>query len=178
MPASLVDLVRDQQTDDAWRQAVYDFVRACQARHQALLVEYLYEDPLSVPQRLYRYDVFEDYLVRLRDDFEFGYDLITHVSRITRRRTYGVYVIELDGNHNHLYVGQTWYSPEERLRQHLTGYAVFHAARPFKKGAIGKLRPDLYEHIPRYPSQPQAEAKEASWAMELKRAGYRVEGGH
>ncbi len=171
-------LVRSNQPDDVWRHSVHAFVRSAHTARHAILIEYLYEDPLTVPRRLYRYDVFDDYLVRLRDDFEFGYDLITSCARITRRRTYGVYVIELDGNRNHLYVGQTWYAPEERLRQHLTGYAVFHSARPFKRGATGRLRPDLYEHLPRYVTQPQAEAKEASWAMELKRAGFRVEGGH
>jgi hypothetical protein len=172
------ELVRTNQDDQTWRKQLHTFIKSASVRHQPLLIEYLYEDPLTVPQRLYRYDVFDDYLTRLRDDFEFGYDLITACSRIAGRRTYGVYVIELDGNSNHVYVGQTWYMPEERLRQHLTGYAVFHAARPFKRGAGGKLRPDLYEHLPRYATQQQAEDKEASWALELRKAGYRVEGGH
>lgn len=155
------------------------FVRSAHAARRAILIDYLFEPPDQiVPQRLYRYDVFDEYLSRHRDDFEFGFDLITTVSLLSGRRTYGVYVIELDNNKNHVYVGQTWYLPEERLAQHNTGFAAFHAARPFKHGARGKLRPDLYAHLARTASQKQAEALEASWAMELKKAGYRVEGGH
>ena len=146
---------------------------------RGILIDYVYEPPSEiVPQRLYRYDVFEDYVCRHRDDFEFGFDLITAVRMIPAVRSYGVYVIELDGNANHVYVGQTWYAPDERLAQHNTGYAVFHAARPFKRGARGALRPDLYAHLPRVRSQGEAERLEWQTALDLRKAGFRVEGGH
>lgn len=171
----LTSLTRTNQLDAVWRAAVSAFLKT----RQPVLIDYLVEPPDGiVPQRLYRYDVYDDYLSRHRDDFEFGFDLITRLERITAARTYGVYVIELDHNSNHVYVGQTWYQPEERLAQHNTGLAVFHAARPFKRGSRGTLRRDLYAHLPRYKAQPQAEAMEAAVALELKKLGFRVEGGH
>ncbi len=173
------DLVRLAETDQEWRQLLKSFLRAAQKVRRGVLIDYVYEPPSQiVPQRLYRYDVFDDYLSRHRDDFEFGFDFITAVRTISTTRSFGVYVIELDGNANHVYVGQTWYAPYERLAQHNTGLAIFHAARPFKRGARGVLRPDLYQHIERVRSQASAEALEASTAMTLRRNGFRVEGGH
>lgn len=171
MPAAIT---RTTQSDSDWIIQLKAFLRG-----KPVLIDYLFEPPDQiVPQRLYRYDIHEDYLSRHRDDFEFGFDLITRAERLLGARTYGVYVIELDRNVNHVYVGQTWYQPEERLAQHNTGYAVFHAARPFKRGSRGTLRRDLFAHLPRYRTQPAAEAMEASLAMQLKKLGFRVEGGH
>lgn len=168
-------LTRTNETDAAWNEAVLAFVKG----KKPILIDYLFEPPDQiVPQRLYRYDVSDDYLSRHRDDFEFGFDLITHIERIPAARDYGVYVIELDHNPNHVYVGQTWYRPEERLAQHNTGLAVFHAARPFKRGERGKLRRDLFAHLPGVKTQAQAETMEAAVALELKKLGFRVEGGH
>jgi hypothetical protein len=159
-------ILRLAQSDDAWRRELHAFIAAAQKRHQGLLIDYVFDPDTShiVPQRLYRYDLFADYLSRHRDDFEFGFDLITAAETISGRRTFGVYVIELDGNSNHVYVGQTWYLPEERLVQHNTGFAAF--------------RPDLYEHIPRVRTQAEAEALESTTAMQLRKQGFRVEGGH
>jgi hypothetical protein len=174
-----IELVRRSQSDAEWSRQLGRFLKSAHAHLRPVLIDYVFEPPDQiVPQRLYRYDVFDDYLSRHRDDFEFGFDLITRARYITSRRTYGVYVVQLDGNKNHVYVGQSWYQPEERLAQHNTGFAAFHAAKPFKKGARGTLRPDLYAHLPRFLSQGRAEELEASWAGELARAGYRVEGGH
>jgi hypothetical protein len=176
MPASIT---RTDEKDDKWNADLRDFIKRAHRLKKPILIDYLFDPPHHiVPQRLYRYDVFDDYLSRHRDDFEFGFDLIIRAQHITGPRTYGVYVVELDGNSNHVYVGQTWYRPEERLAQHNTGFAAFHAARPFKAGKRGKLRPDLYAHLARYKSQSAAEAMEARWALELRKAGYRVEGGH
>jgi len=177
MPQSIT---RSGQTDEQWVEDLGKFVRAAQKGARPILIDYLFDPETGelVPQRLYRYHVYEDYLTRDRDDFEFGFDLVTRAEHIVKPRTYGVYIIELDGNKNHLYVGQTWYEPHERLAQHNTGFAAFHAARPFKRGARGTLRPDLYSHLPRFRSQPQAEALEAQVARELTRQGFRVEGGH
>ncbi|HUD11533.1 MAG TPA: GIY-YIG nuclease family protein [Candidatus Saccharimonadia bacterium] len=172
-------LTRAHQSDAAWRGELAEFVKSAHNKRKPLLIDYLFEPPDHiVPQRLYRYDVYDDYLSRHRDEFEFGYDLIIRAEYITKPRTYGVYAIQLDQNPNHIYVGQTWYQPEERLSQHNTGFAAFHAARPFKHGVRGRLRPDLYSHLPRYRSQTEAEHMEAALAMQLKKLGFRVEGGH
>lgn len=181
MTRQLQPINRTTQTDAAWQDSLYQFFRAAHAARRPVLINYLFDPETShiVPQRLYRYDVFPDYLSRHRDDFEFGFDLITSAEIITGPRTYGLYVIEINDNPNHLYVGQSWYLPEERLAQHLTGFAAFHAARIFKRsGTTGKLRPDIFGHLPRYKTQAQAEAMEAQAARELKHAGFRVEGGH
>jgi hypothetical protein len=176
MPSSIT---RTDQTDSAWSAELRAFIAAAQRAKKPILIDYIFDPPDQiVPQRLYRYDLFDDYLSRHRDDFEFGFDLIIRAEHITGPRTFGVYVVELGGNPNHVYVGQTWYQPEERLAQHNTGFAAFHAARPFKAGARGKLRPDLYVHLDRYKSQAAAEALESSWAIKLRLAGFRVEGGH
>jgi len=173
-------IARTTETDDQWNNALRAFIAAAHKAKKPILIDYLFDPETDqvVPQRLYRYDIFDDYLSRHRDDFEFGFDLIIHAEVISGRRTFGVYVIELDGNPNHVYVGQTWYAPEERLAQHNTGFAAFHAARPFKAGARGRLRADLFAHIPRVRAQAEAEVLEASLAMQLKKSGFRVEGGH
>lgn len=173
-------ITRSEQSDDQWVDDLGKFVRTAYKAARPILIDYLFdpETDAIVPQRLYRYHVYDDYLTRDRDDFEFGFDLITRAEHIVKPRSYGVYIIELDGNQNHLYVGQTWYEPHERLAQHNTGFAAFHAARPFKRGSRGVLRPDLYAHLPRFRSQSQAEQLEAQVARELTRQGFRVEGGH
>jgi hypothetical protein len=173
------ELLRTTHSDEDWRSQLHDFIAAAQRRRHGILIDYVYEPPnLVVPQRLYRYDLFEDYVSRHRDDFEFGFDLVTAIWLIPPHRTYGVYVVELSDSSNHVYVGQTWYDPEERLAQHNTGLAVFHAARPFKRGLQGRLRPDLYGRLPRFRSQEPAEALEAKTARDLRAKGFRVEGGH
>jgi hypothetical protein len=179
-PASTRSVTRSTQPDDQWRAELGAFIHASVRSLRPLLVDYLFDPETGelVPQRLYRYHVYDDYLTRDRDDFEFGFDLITRAEHITKPRSYGVYIIELDGNKNYLYVGQTWYEPHERLAQHNTGFAAFHAARPFKRGSRGTLRPDLYAHLPRFRSQAQAEELEAQVARDLTRQGFRVEGGH
>jgi hypothetical protein len=175
----MTDLIRTAESDDQWRIALHHFIAQAQRRHPGILIDYVYEPPnLVVPQRLYRYDLFEDYVSRHRDDFEFGFDLITAIRLIPPYRSYGVYVVQLSDSSNHLYVGQTWYDPDERLAQHNTGLAVFHAARPFKHGLRGTLRPDLYKHLPRFKSQAPAEALEAKTARDLRAVGFRVDGGH
>jgi hypothetical protein len=179
MSKATTEILRLTETDSQWNAQMRALATAAQKSRKGILIDYVFEADHIVPQRLYRYDIFDDYLSRHRDDFEFGYDLITAARIIDERRTFGVYVIELNGNSNYVYVGQTWYTPEERMQQHLTGYAVFHAAKPFKRrGTTGRLRPDLYAHLPRFKTQAEAEVLESRWAMELRKAGYRVEGGH
>ena len=173
------DLIRLNQTDTDWHRELYDFIYAAKGCNHGILIDYVYEPPSRiVPQRIYNYSLHPDYVVRRRDDFEFGFDLITAIRTIPNQRRYGVYIVELSDSSNHLYVGQTWYDPAERLAQHNTGLSVFHAARPFKHGLKGTLRPDLYSHLPQFRSQASAEALEAHTARELKIAGFRVDGGH
>lgn len=177
--ASISELIRTTQSDTVWIRQLYDYIYAAKGRGAGIIIDYVYEPPSRiVPQRLYNYSLHSDYVVRRRDDFEFGFDLITAVKIAPAKRRYGVYIVQLSDSANHLYVGQTWYDPAERLAQHNTGLSVFHAARPFKHGLTGTLRPDLYEHLPTYADQAPAEALEAKTARELKSAGFRVEGGH
>src|SRR4051794_6930892 len=84
-------------------------------------------------------------------------------------RSYGVYVIEIDGHPKQVYVGHSAHSPEARLAQHLARGRL--AAKVFKRGATGKLRPDLYQHIKRFSSRPAAEQAERALASELRAAG-------
>jgi hypothetical protein len=167
------------QVESKWVEELSAFMVRAHDSRLPVLVDYIFEYPDHiVPQRLYRYDVYPDYLSRHRDDFEFGFADITAASHIVGPRSFGVYVLELDHNPNHVYVGQSWYLPEERLAQHNTGFAAFHAARPFKRGVRGVLRPDLYRHAPRVKSQKVAEEMESELAIRLKKLGFRVEGGH
>jgi hypothetical protein len=89
---------------------------------------------------------------------------------------YGVYAIEIGGAPKRVYVGQSWHSPEERLTQHLAGGRG--AAKVFKRGATGKLRPALYKHLPRVPTREQAEALEHALAVSLRKRGFVVDEGY
>lgn len=76
-----------------------------------------------------------------------------------------------------VYVGMTSRTPEERFKQHKTGYVN-------KKGhkissriveQYGKyLRPSLYNHLNPMKTQAEAMAMEEQLALELKRQGYGV----
>lgn len=92
--------------------------------------------------------------------------------------TYGVYVVELDEDPCHIYIGQTSHSFEHRLNQHNSGLLENFAAKVFRKGARGRLRPDLYKQYSRRVTQKQAEDLERRLADKLRRRGYKVEGGH
>lgn len=89
--------------------------------------------------------------------------------------TYCVYVLEIDGDPNYVYVGQTCLSPEERLKQHIEGV---HSARSLRHAVKLELRPDLYKHMPRMVTRKEAEDLEFKTAERLKDLGYIVEGGH
>ena len=89
-------------------------------------------------------------------------------------RSYGVYVIELSGLENTLYVGQSSLPPTKRLKNHLRGYKASRIVR--KHG--GRLRWDLFKHIPRFDSWQEAIEAEAALARELRQRGYDVRGGH
>jgi hypothetical protein len=97
------------------------------------------------------------------------------MEKAARKYTYGVYVIELNGDPNHVYVGQSYLTAEERLHQHRHGYK---SAPSIKKIRRMKLRPDLYDYLERFTSRKEAETMEAILARDLREEGFRVEGGH
>ncbi len=77
-----------------------------------------------------------------------------------------------------LYVGMTSKTPEERLRQHKTGYVnkkghKLSANIAQKYGSY--LRPSLYDHLNRKPmTRQEALAMEEKLAWSLRRQGYAV----
>lgn len=73
-----------------------------------------------------------------------------------------------------LYVGQSADTPEERFDEHRRGH---HASRHVRRHGV-RLRPDLYEALPRLATREQAEVLELRVAEELRRRGHRVFGGH
>jgi hypothetical protein len=88
---------------------------------------------------------------------------------------YCVYVIQIDDDPMHVYVGQTYLTPEERLVQHCTGYK---SARSLRNANTLTLRPDIYGQLPRLKSREQALEVESRLADNLRRIGFEVAGGH
>lgn len=98
-----------------------------------------------------------------------------------RSGSYGVYVIELGRSANRyldlepglelpcVYVGQSWHSPEKRFAIHKAG--GFHASSIVVRNGI-RLRPDLYEHLPRVRTKEEAEELEAAHARNLAGLGF------
>ena len=94
---------------------------------------------------------------------------------------YGVYVIELDKGANRylnlsfdlplpvVYVGQSWHPPEHRFRQHMEGGRL--ASRIVVRNGV-RLRPDLYEHLPRVRAKEEAIELEARHARDLAGLGF------
>ena len=86
-----------------------------------------------------------------------------------------VYVIEIDGNDRHLYVGETNYPIEKRFQQHIY---QFNSARIFKKYDCFELAMQHAKHLPRLLNKEESLQAEASMARQLRAEGYKVEGGH
>ena len=99
-----------------------------------------------------------------------------------------VYVIELDDDcrwcrnrptalpSRCVYVGESYYPPEERLQQHLAG---IRPGKPFKMGCSeARLRPELYSHIPPVHDEAEARRLEDELGKTLRSQGYAVAGGH
>ena len=89
-------------------------------------------------------------------------------------RSYGVYVIQVKGLRRTVYVGQSVLTPEERLANHLDGYKANGLVH--RRG--GRLRSDLYGHLPRFAVRADAEKAEQELAADLRRRGWTVHGGH
>ena len=92
---------------------------------------------------------------------------------------YRVYVIQLRDSygkrdHSHLpalYVGQSHYTPEDRLGQHARGYWT---GSRYAGKHIWRLRPELYEDLPPVYERFLAEGLERDRALRLAEAGFTV----
>lgn len=86
-----------------------------------------------------------------------------------------LYVIEIDGDARHLYVGETNYPVEKRFQQHVY---KFNPARALLKYDNFELAMEHAEGWPKVRSKKESLANEAALAEELRGKGYKVEGGH
>lgn len=92
------------------------------------------------------------------------------VPEISTANKYQIYIIEIDDPLS-VYVGQSSYTPEVRLKKHLSGVDVI---KQVSKANHPKLRPDLYEHIPIYASREDAEHEVNLKIRLLRIKGYNV----
>ncbi len=83
------------------------------------------------------------------------------------------YVIEIDGDPQHVYVGETNYPREKRFQQHIY---KFHSARALNRYDILTLADHLCDDS-KYLSKAESLIAEKQKAIELRTLGYRVEGG-
>ena len=86
-----------------------------------------------------------------------------------------VYAIELDNNPMKVYIGQSIYSPEIRLEQHMAG---LNSSVKVRRADNPKLRPDLYGKIGKIENREEAQKAEIKLAEDLKQKGFTVYGGH
>lgn len=85
-----------------------------------------------------------------------------------------LYVIEIDGNPHHVYVGQTNYPIQKRFQQHVYKY---HPARILLHHDTLVLREDLCLDLPPSYTKEASLQAEKELAEKLKREGFKVEGG-
>lgn len=86
-----------------------------------------------------------------------------------------VYVIEIEGNPKHLYVGETNYPVEKRFQQHVYR---FNPARVLLKYDNFDLAMQHAEGWPKVKSKEASLRNESDLAETLRKKGYKVEGGH
>jgi hypothetical protein len=108
----------------------------------------------------------------IRDLEAQGFEVIAGPPLYTNE--YRCYVIEINGNENHVYVGQTNYPIDKRFQQHVYKY---HSARVLSRYDILTLREDLCAHLPPSYNQADSLAAEKALYQDLKRRGFKVEGG-
>lgn len=87
---------------------------------------------------------------------------------------YRCYSIEINGNPNHIYVGQTNYLINKRFAQHVYHY---HSARILRRYDIPTLREDLYADWPICYNSKDSLKNEKGLYEHLKKQGFKVEGG-
>lgn len=86
---------------------------------------------------------------------------------------FGVYVIELEGEPDSVYVGHTAKTFDERLAQHNEAGDL--SARIFRRGVRGRrLREDLHGHLPRFATREEAKRQERRLANQLRHRGHNV----
>lgn len=90
-------------------------------------------------------------------------------------RYWQVYVIQIDGNPKHLYVGETNYPVEKRFQQHIY---EFNPARQLLRYDHLELAMHHATHLPRLTNKPASLRAEAQLAQQLKNQGFKVAGGH
>lgn len=86
-----------------------------------------------------------------------------------------VYVIEIEGNPKHIYVGETNYPVHKRFQQHIYH---FNPARALQKFDILELAMHHAAHLPRLRTKDASKQAESILARQLRQSGYKVEGGH
>ena len=94
---------------------------------------------------------------------------------------YTVYVINLsdevgprESQYRWVYVGQSIYTPKERLKQHLAGIKSSRWVKKYGK----ELNYDLFRDIPQVRFRQDAEMLERRLAKDLQKRGFNVKGGH
>ena len=102
-----------------------------------------------------------------------GFDVIA--SPILVNDYWSLYVIELDGDEKHVYVGMTNYPREKRVQQHIY---KFNPARILLKIDNFRLMDELCVDLLIYRQKMAAERAEAELAQDLRQRGYKVKGGH
>lgn len=102
-----------------------------------------------------------------------GYEVIAGGPLL--RDYWQTYVIEIDGDPNHLYVGETNYPPEKRFMQHVYQY---NCARVLKRYDSFELAMHHAAHMPTARTKQESLKLEADLAQQLRDKGYKVEGGH
>lgn len=166
----------DEEPVGEWVRRLADFVNRAHLDHAAIEFYYLDKRNVLVPQRFYRFELDEGVIIGGKKMGTYKLLQIYTCRQIIEHLTYGVYVIELNGDPKHVYVGESSYAPRQRMARHLA--KLSDSAKVFKRGATGKLRPDLFKNYPRYSSQISSKLAEAKLAAELRRQGFKVEGGH
>ncbi len=101
-----------------------------------------------------------------------GFEVIAGPPLYTKE--YRCYVIEINGNPKHVYVGQTNYPIEKRFAQHVYKY---HSARVLSRFDIITLREDLYANWPICFNSADSLENEKALFEHLKNRGFKVEGG-
>ncbi len=86
-----------------------------------------------------------------------------------------VYVLKIDNNPKKIYVGQSKYPPEIRLKQHQCGYFSATTLKPSMKL---ELFPSIYEQLPEFDSEFKSKEAEHNMSESFKKLGYTVFGGH
>jgi hypothetical protein len=102
-----------------------------------------------------------------------GFDVIAGTPLYADK--YSVYVLKLDNNDKFVYVGQSLYTPDIRLKQHRY---LYHCAQKMKNIKTMELFPAIYEQLPKFDTEQESKLVEVNLAKSLAQNGYRVIGGH